>query len=89
MDKTPSAGELLIQLILALIGVGVMVWAEMPPWQRQLVMARVRYHCHRAIAGMATRSGKRAMKDELDGREREAHAGYRFTHRLSEIRDKL
>lgn len=89
MDRTPSAGELLIQLLLALTGVAVMVWAEMPDWQRRLVMAKIMSRFRRVVAVMAIRSGRRAMSDELAGREREAQAGYRFTHRLSEIRDRL
>lgn len=91
MDKMehPSAAELLMQLLLALIGVGVMVWSEMPQWQREMVITRIRHASARIVGGLALRSGRRAMRDELDGREHEARAGYRFTRRLSELRDKL
>lgn len=89
MDKSPSLGELMVQLVLALIGVAAMVWAEMPAWQRQIVTARIRHELQRALSRVALRSGRRAMRDELEGRERQANDGYRFTRKLSELRDKL
>ena len=77
------------QLILLLLMAGLMAWAEMPDWQRRMVLSRLRERARRTVAWMAYRTGHRAMGDELDGRPDAADAGYGFAFRLSTLRDKL
>jgi hypothetical protein len=91
MDESQGPGirDLLFQMVIAVLGTGLVVWSEMPPWQRSLVTARCREQARRALAVLARRSGHRAMSDELDGRYREADTGYGFTYRLSRLRDRL
>jgi hypothetical protein len=49
----------------------------------------VRMKSRRLAAAVARRSGHRAMGDELSGRAPAAESGYRFTYKLSKIRDAL
>lgn len=77
------------QLVLVLIVTGAAVWAEMPDWQRRLVIARVRLAARKTLAWTARHTGHRAMGDELAGHDDAADAGYGFTFRLSLLRDRL
>lgn len=77
------------QLILVLIVTGAAVWAELPDWQRALVIARVRLRTRKTLAWMARHTGHRAMGDELAGNDDAADAGYGFAYRLSLLRDRL
>lgn len=77
------------QVALLLVAAGVAMWLEMPEWQRRMVIARVRVSARRTMAWMARRSGHRAMGDELGGHREAADAGYGFTYRLSQLRDRL
>ena len=77
------------QLALVLIVTGAAVWAELPDWQRRLILARVRLRTRKTLAWMARRSGHRAMGDELAGHDDAADAGYGFAYRLSLLRDRL
>lgn len=79
----------LVMTLITLGGVAVIMWMEAPEWQRQMLTRTVRSRLHRAAALAARASGHRAMGDELGGRDREAHAGYGFTYRLSRVRDRL
>jgi len=79
-----------VRQMLILIGLaGVMMWAQMPDWQRQMVIARLRLKARMAAAWMARRTGHRAMGDELAGHDDAADAGYGFAYRLSLLRDRL
>ena len=84
MDNRPAR-----QILLLLTLAGIMAWAEMPEWQRRMLIARVRSGVRRTVAWMAHRSGHRAMGDELDGHREAADAGYGFTYQLSKLRDRL
>ena len=80
------------QLAMMLVSAGMLaglLWTEMPPWQRQLIMRAARQKMYRLLHRLARASGRRAMGDELAGRKAEADAGYQFTERLSRARDAL
>ena len=80
------------QLIAALISAAMLaglLWMEMPPWQRELILRSIRARGYRLLHRLARASGRRAMGDELAGRTAEADAGYQFTERLSRARDAL
>lgn len=77
------------QLILVLIVTGAAVWAELPDWQRTLVIARIRLRTRKTVSWMARHTGHRAMGDELAGHDDAADAGYGFAYRLSLLRDRL
>lgn len=77
------------QLALVLAVTGAAVWAELPDWQRNLILARIRLRARKTAAWLARRTGHRAMGDELSGHEDAADAGYGFTYRLSLLRDRL
>lgn len=77
------------QVILLLLVTGVMVWSELPDWQRAAIRARVAVRTRRAVAWMARRSGHAAMGDELAGHSDAALAGYSLAYRLSKLRDRL
>ena len=68
---------------------GALAWWEMPAWQRHQITARVRTTAWRVMARLARASGHRAMGDELAGHPAAASDGYRFTYRLSRLRDRL
>lgn len=87
MHDSPRA-SLLVTLV-TVAGMALMVWAEMPEWQREMMTRAVRSRLHRVAAKLARASGRRAMGDELAGRASEADAGYRRTYRLSVTRDRL
>ena len=78
----------LIVTAATLVLLGVVAWMEMPPWQRELVMRAIRQKTYRLLHRAARASGRRAMGDELAGRQAEAQAGYDFTERLSRLRDR-
>jgi hypothetical protein len=65
------------------------MWMEAPEWQRETVKAGVKAKTRRLAAALARRSGHRAMGDELSGRTPAAESGYRFTYKLSRLRDAL
>lgn len=77
------------QLLLVLAVTGIAAWAQMPDWQRQLVIARVKANVRMVLAWMARRTGHRAMGDELAGHGEAADAGYGFAYRLGLLRDRL
>lgn len=79
----------LLMTAITVSGVLVIMWLEAPEWQRETMRRAVRSRLHRAAARLARASGHRAMGDELSGRRGEAEAGYRFTYRLSALRDRL
>jgi hypothetical protein len=74
---------------ITLAGVAAVMWVEAPEYQRELARRAVRLRLWRIAAVAARSSGHRAMGDELSGRDREALAGYRFTYKLSRLRDRL
>ena len=80
------------QLIAVIASTGLLaglLWMEMPPWQRELLIRAVRQRAYKMLHRLARASGRRAMGDELAGRTAEADAGYQFTERLSRARDAL
>ena len=77
------------QAILLMLVTGLMVWSELPDWQRAAIQARMKVRARRLTAWMARRSGHAAMGDELAGHSDAASAGYSFTYRLSRLRDRL
>lgn len=77
------------QLVLLLAVTGIAVWAELPEWRRQMILARARLRLRRMAAWTARRSGHRAMGDELAGHDDAAGAGYGLAYRLSLLRDRL
>jgi hypothetical protein len=87
--EQPRLAAQLAQLAIALAGVAAILWMETPAWQRQMMLRSIRARC-RGLAGRAARaSGRRAMGDELAGRQDDAEQGYRFTYRLSSLRDRI
>jgi len=77
------------QMMMLIAAAGLMMWLEMPDWQRRALIARVRLRVKRTAAWMAYRSGHRAMGDELAGHDDAADAGYGVAYRLSLLRDRL
>ena len=71
-----------------LLVLAAVAWMECPPWQRELIRRTVRHKTYRLLNRLARASGRRAMGDELAGRQSEADAGYAFTFRLSSWRDR-
>ena len=83
-DKRPIR-----QAILLLLVTGLMVWSELPEWQRATFKATASMRVRKGLAWMARRSGHAAMGDELAGHNDAASAGYSLTYRLSRLRDRL
>lgn len=79
----------LLMTVITLAGVAGVMWMEAPEYQREMVKRAARHRLRRLAAAAARHSGHRAMGDELSGRLKEALAGYRFTYRLSRVRDAL
>ncbi len=79
----------LLMTAITVTGVLVIMWMEAPEWQREAMRRAARSRLRRAAARLARSTGHRAMGDELSGRPAEAEAGYRFTERLSLLRDRL
>lgn len=79
------------RLVITLASVALMTWAvwmEAPEWQREQLKRTVKARAYLVLHRLARASGHRAMGAELAGRP-EADAGYRFTERLSRVRDAL
>ena len=68
---------------------GLIVWAELPEWQRALILSKLRHRLRMVTGYLARRSGHAAMGDELAGRDETAKAGYAWAFRLSQLRDRL
>lgn len=77
------------RLLMAAGMLAVIVWAELPEWQRALIASKIRHRTRLLMAWLARRSGHVAMGDELAGRPESAKAGYAWAFRLSQLRDKL
>jgi hypothetical protein len=77
------------RLILAAGMLGLIVWTELPDWQKTLVIASIRQRTRMLVGWLARRSGHVAMGDELAGRDEAASAGYGWAFRLSQLRDRL
>jgi hypothetical protein len=83
-----SAAARLAAAALTLAGIGLMCWAEMPPWQRDLCLRLARFRLRLIATRLAAVSGRRAMGRELAGAA-EHDAGYERTFRLSVWRDRI
>jgi hypothetical protein len=88
-DRQPGPWEHLVITLITVAGTAIMVWWQMPPAQRQMMTLEARRRLHRVLAGAALRSGRAAMRDELEGRAAEAGSRYALTYRLSRLRDGL
>jgi hypothetical protein len=86
MDDSPAVR--LTVAFMTLAGIALMCWAELPPWQRQILTRSARRRLRAAAARLARASGQRAMGRELAGTA-EHDAGYGWTLRLSTWRDRL
>jgi hypothetical protein len=75
--------------LITLAGMAAVMWMEAPEWQRETAKRAVKAKSRRLADALARRSGHRAMGDELSGRAPAAESGYRFTYRLSKLRDAL
>jgi len=87
MDHESPAIRLTVAL-LTLAGIGLMCWAELPPWQRELTVRAARTQLRQIASQLARASGHRAMGRELAGAP-EDEAGYGWALRLSQWRDRL
>lgn len=76
-------------LIIMLAAMGAAAWMEMPEWQRQAVIGRVKHRARRTAAMLARVYGHRAMGHELAGHDESARAGYGMAYRFSLLRDRL
>ena len=86
MDENPWPR--LAVLAATLVMMGTLAWWEMPQWQRELIRRGIRRRMYRLLHRVARASGRRAMGDELAGRQAEADAGYAFTETMSRLRDR-
>ena len=84
-DKT---WQRLLAALVTLASAGLMVWMELPPSQRELMVLQARSRLRVAAGRLARASGRRAMARELTGTP-EHEAGYGRTYRLSMLRDQL
>ena len=78
----------LTAMALTLVGLTMVLWMEVPPWQRKMAAQIARTRIRQAAARLAVASGHRAMGRELAGTPQEI-AGYGRTERLSRLRDSL
>jgi len=81
-DRQPVWQQLVMTAV-SLAAVGAMLWMEAPQWQRDQIRNAVRSR----LAGVAWRSGRKAMSRELDGDLPGARSGYVVTYWLSRLRD--
>lgn len=82
------AWQRLLAALVTLASAGLMVWMEMPPARRELIVLQVRSRLRRAAARLARASGHRAMGRELAGTP-EDEAGYGLAYRLAKFSDQL
>lgn len=80
MEDRPGLADLVVQLIYVAIG----AWMMMSPQERYWVKLRLMGKAHQAASRLAWREGRKAMGDELRGREL---ARYPVALRLSQARD--
>ena len=79
---TPPVWQQLLMTAVSLAAVGLMLWAEMPEWQRDQFRRQLRG----SLARAAWASGHRAMGLEVD-LGRPVGLRYGFTEVLSRLRD--
>lgn len=68
--------------------IGVMMWAELPPWQREQIKRVARHRLYRILHRLARHAGHQAMGRELAGKP-EAEAGYELPLWISNLRDRV
>lgn len=85
----PDPWVRVIMALLTLTGLALAAWAELPEWQRELIIRQARDRLKRSAASAARVTGHRAMGDELAGRAGDARHGYSLAYRLSALRDRL
>ena len=89
METRISLPRVLLALGLTVAAAGVMVWAQLPPWEREHLAASARSRARWIAAVLARRSGMAAIADEAQ-QGPEATAWRRaVTYRLSRMRDAI
>ena len=89
MKAEISVPRVLLALGLTVAAAGVMVWAQLPPWEREHMAASARSRARWLAAALARRSGMAAITDEAR-QGPEATAWRRaLTYRLSRMRDSI
>ena len=89
METRISLPRVLLALGLTVAAAGVMVWAQLPPWEREHLAASARSRARWIAAVLARRSGMAAIADESQ-QGPEATAWRRaVTYRLSRMRDSI
>lgn len=89
MEENPGFRLLMALAELAAAVVTLMViWEQMPPAQRELILLQARTALRAHAARLARASGRRAMRRELSGTP-ESRAGYDLSYRFSVLRDRL
>ena len=83
------AWQRIVATLATLVMLGAVAWMELPEWQRDLMVRGAKLRAYRLLHRVARASGRRAMGDELAGRQDEAEAGYRQTEWLSRWRDRV
>jgi hypothetical protein len=86
LDEKPW--QRIVTTLVTVAGIAAIMWMEAPEWQREAIRRATRRRVYRLLHRVARASGRRAMGDELAGRQNEADAGYSFTLRLSQLRDR-
>lgn len=77
----PPMWQQLVMTAVSVAAVGVMLWMEAPQWQKEQIRLAVRSH----LAVAAWRSGRKAMRLEIDGGR--PVGLYQVTYLLSRLRD--
>ena len=87
MEPTPWRHLLMVAISVA--GAAAIMWMEMPPDHRSMMVLTMRSRCHRALHSAARRAGRLGMSSELRGYGESAAAGYGLAYQLSRLRDRI
>jgi len=76
-------------LALSVLATAAMVWMELPPDQRAMMLLTARSNLQKFAHRAARRAGHAGMGSELNHWPVPAQAGYGLAYRLSRLRDRL
>lgn len=79
----------LLMTLISVAGAAAILWMELPPDQRSMMVLEARVAVQRRAHRLAVRAGHLGMGSELRSHLPAAAAGYGIAYRLARLRDRL
>jgi hypothetical protein len=81
--------QYLLTTLIGLLGMGAMIWMELPPSQRMMLTLAVREKSYRVLHAAARAAGRWGMSSELADHAESMAFGYGIAYRLAQWRDRV